>query len=101
MLEFGLNKSIYGKTVLAACFITDLGTVLALGLIFAPFTMKTIIFVVVGVVVFALLPYFTPRFFKRYGGRPSELEAKFLLLCLCGMGFWRPGRTARRFCPPT
>lgn len=87
MLEFGLNTSIYGKTVLAACFITDLGTVLALGLIFAPFTMRTVIFVGVGVAVFILLPYLTPRFFQRYGGRPSELEAKFLLLFLFGMGF--------------
>jgi len=87
MLEFGLNTSTYGKTVLAACFITDLGTVLALGLIFAPFTMRTVIFVGVGVVVFTLLPFLTPRFFKRYGGRPSELEAKYLLLCLFGMGF--------------
>ncbi len=87
MLEFGLNTSVYGKTVLAACFITDLGTVLALGLIFAPFTMRTVIFLGVSVVVFALLPYLTPRFFKRYGGRPSELEAKYLLLCLFGMGF--------------
>jgi Kef-type K+ transport system membrane component KefB len=87
MLEFGLNTSIYGKTVLAACFITDLGTVLALGLIFAPFTVRTVIFVGVGVAVFILLPYLTPRFFQRYGGRPSELEAKFLLLFLFGMGF--------------
>ena len=87
MLEFGLNTSIYGKTLLAACFITDLGTVLALGLIFAPFSMRTVIFVGVGVVVFTLLPYLTPRFFKRFGGRPSELEAKYLLLCLFGMGF--------------
>ncbi len=87
MLEFGLNTSTYGKTVLAACFITDLGTVLALGLIFAPFTMRTLIFAGVGVLVFTLLPFLTPRFFKRYGGRPSELEAKYLLLCLFGMGF--------------
>jgi Kef-type K+ transport system membrane component KefB len=87
MLELGLNTSTYGKTLLAACFITDLGTVLALGLIFAPFTTKTGIFVGAGVVVFAVLPYLTPRFFKRYGGRPSELEAKYLLLCLFGMGF--------------
>src|SRR5262249_17693448 len=49
MLEFGFNVTDYGKTVLAACFITDLGTVLALGLIFAPFTMKTVIFVAVQV----------------------------------------------------
>ena len=86
MLEFGLNRTDYGKTVLAACFVTDLGTVLALGLIFAPFSYKTLIFIVVGIVVFAILPWLTPRFFKRYGGRPSELEAKYLLLTLFGMG---------------
>ena len=86
MLEFGLNKTIYGKTVLAACFINDLATVLALGFIFAPFSYKTLIFVVVGIIVFAILPWLTPRFFKRYGGRPSELEAKYLLLTLFGMG---------------
>src|SRR6201993_5464985 len=78
MLEFGFNVTDYGKTVLAACFITALGTLLALGLIFAPFTIKTVIFLVVGVVVFLVLPWLTPRFFKLYGNRPSELETKFL-----------------------
>lgn len=86
MLEFGFNTTEYGKTVLAACFVTDLGTVVALGLIFAPFTFKTLVFLGVGVVVFGLLPFVTPRFFARYGNRPSELETKFLLLCLIGMG---------------
>jgi len=86
MLEFGLNKTDYGKVVLAACFINDLATVIALGLIFSPFTFRTLIFVAVGIVVFAILPWLTPRFFKKYGNRPSELEAKFLLLSLFGMG---------------
>ena len=86
MLEFGFNVTDYGKTVLAACFITDLGTVLALGLMFAPFTMKTLIFVGVTAAAFLILPWLTPRFFRRYGGRPSELEAKFLLLVLFGLG---------------
>lgn len=86
MLEFGFNKTDYGKTVLAACFITDLGTVVALGLMFAPFTFKTLIFVGVLVVASVALPWLTPRFFKRFGDRPSELEAKFLLLCLFGLG---------------
>jgi Kef-type K+ transport system membrane component KefB len=86
MLEFGFNMTDYGKTVLAACFVTDLGTVVALGLIFAPFTGKTLIFLAVGAVVFVVLPWLTPRFFRRYGDRPSELEAKFLLLCLLGLG---------------
>ena len=86
MLEFGLNTTNYGMTVLAACFITDLATVVALGLIFAPFTSRTLIFLGAGVVVFFVLPWIVPRFFKRYGNRPSELEAKFLMACLFGMG---------------
>jgi len=86
MLEFGLNTTTFGKTVLAACFINDLGTVIALGLIFSPFTIRTLIFVLIGVGIFSWLPWLTPRFFRRYGGRPSELEAKYLLLFLFGLG---------------
>ena len=86
MIEFGFNSTDYGKTVLAACFVTDLGTVVALGLIFAPFTFKTLIFIGVLVLAASTMPWLTPRFFRRYGGRPSELEAKFLLLALFGLG---------------
>ncbi|MGC1816925.1 MAG: cation:proton antiporter [Casimicrobiaceae bacterium] len=86
MLEFGFNRTDYGKMVLAACFVNDLATVLALGLMFSPFTYKTLVFVVGSVVAFAILPWVTPRFFRRFGDRPSELEAKFLLLCMFGLG---------------
>jgi len=86
MLEFGFNVTDYGKTVLAACFITDLATVLALGFIFAPFSFRTAIFFAVCLVVAVVLPWLTPRFFKRYGNRPSELETKFILFCLFALG---------------
>lgn len=86
MLEYGFNKTEYGKIVLAACFINDLGTVLALGFIFAPFTLKTLIFAVVAVAAFITLPWLTPRLFKLYGNRPSELETKYLLVVLLGLG---------------
>jgi len=86
MLELGFNVTEYGKTILAACFINDLGTVIGLGLIFAPFTVRTVVFVAVSVLVFAILPFITPRFFRRYGGRVSEIETKFILLALFGMG---------------
>jgi glutathione-regulated potassium-efflux system ancillary protein KefC len=86
MLEFGLNATDYGKVVLAACFVTDLATVVGLGLIFAPFTWKTGVFLVVGALAFVVLPWLTPRFFRRYGNRPSELEAKYLMACLFGLG---------------
>ncbi|WP_428938978.1 cation:proton antiporter [Fontivita pretiosa] len=86
MLELGLNMTEFGKTVLAACFINDLGTVIALGLIFAPFSSRSLVFICVSIVVFAVLPWLTPRFFRVYGNRPSELEAKYLLLLLFGLG---------------
>jgi glutathione-regulated potassium-efflux system ancillary protein KefC len=86
MLESGLNATDYGKVVLAACFVTDLGTVLALGLIFAPFTLKTLVFVVVCLAVLVFLPWITAQFFRLYGSRPSELETKYLLLLLFGLG---------------
>jgi Kef-type K+ transport system membrane component KefB len=86
MLELGFNVTEYGKAILAACFVNDLGTVLALGLIFAPFTVRTLAFALSSAAVFVILPFVTPRFFRRYGGRVSELEAKFILLALFGLG---------------
>ena len=86
MIEYGLNRSEYGKTVLAACFINDLGTVLALGFIFAPFTLKTLVFAGGSVVLFAALPWLAPWFNRMFGNRPSEMEIKFLLICLMGLG---------------
>ena len=81
MLESGLNTE-YGKTVLAACFINDLGTVLALGFIFAPFTLKTLIFAAVAVMVFAILPWLTPRFSSSMAiGRRSSRPSSSCCVC--------------------
>jgi glutathione-regulated potassium-efflux system ancillary protein KefC len=86
MLETGFNETNFGKGILAACFVNDLGTVIALGLIFSPFTLRTVIFVVISIAVFTVLPFLTPWFFRKYGGRVSELEAKYLLLLLFALG---------------
>ena len=86
MLELGFNVTDYGKSILAACFVNDLGTVIALGLIFSPFSLKTLIFVTVCAAVFAGLPFFTAWFFRKYGGRVSELETKYILFLFFGLG---------------
>ncbi|MGD0858007.1 MAG: cation:proton antiporter [Terracidiphilus sp.] len=86
MLELGFNVTEYGKSILAACFINDIGTVVALGLIFSPFTIKTLVFIVVSIAAFAVLPFVTPWFFRKYGGRVSEIEAKYILFVLFAMG---------------
>ena len=86
MMEYGFNQVEFGKTILAACFITDLGTVITLGLVFAPFTWRTLLFVLVLVIAFIGLPKITPRAYAIFGGKPSEFEPKFLLFCLMSLG---------------
>jgi len=86
MLETGLNKTQYGKGILGACFINDLGTVLALGLIFAPFSYKTLIFVCVSVAALAILPMLTKRLTRIYGHRTAAIRAKWMLFVLFGLG---------------
>jgi Kef-type K+ transport system membrane component KefB len=86
MVETGLNKTELGKIILAACFITDLGTVLALGIVFATYDVWLIAFAVTTVAVVAALPKVAPWFFKSVGRRVSEPEIKFLLLLLFALG---------------
>jgi Kef-type K+ transport system membrane component KefB len=86
MVETGLNKTELGKIILAACFITDLGTVLALGIVFANFSAWLVAFAAAVVVVVWMLPKFAPWFFARVGRRVSEPEIKFLLFVLFALG---------------
>jgi len=86
MIESGFNRTEIGKIILAACFINDLGTVLALGLVFANYNAYLALFVVITVVVIAGLPFVAPWFFNVVGKRVSEPEIKFVLLTLFGLG---------------
>lgn len=86
MVELGLNRTKFGKVVLSACFVNDLGTVLALGFIFAPFTWHSLIFVGVTAVVCVAIYYLTPPLFKRYGKQHSEVETKYFLIILFALG---------------
>jgi glutathione-regulated potassium-efflux system ancillary protein KefC len=86
MLETGFNRTEFGKGILGACFINDLGTVIALGLLFAPFTYKTVIFIAVTTFVLALLP-FTSRWLTRlYANRTAAIRTKWVILVLFGLG---------------
>lgn len=86
MLETGFNKTEFGKGVLGACFINDLGTVIALGLIFAPFTYKTLVFAAVTTIVLILFPFVTTYLAKVYGNRTAAIRAKWVVLVLFGLG---------------
>jgi Kef-type K+ transport system membrane component KefB len=86
MIESGLNETELGKAILASCFVTDLGTVVALGLIFANYNRWLLIFVVVTAVALWNLRRFTAWYFRKVGNRVSEPEVKFILLLLFLLG---------------
>jgi Kef-type K+ transport system membrane component KefB len=86
MLERGYNHTELGKIILAACFITDLGTVLALGLIFARYDWWLLVFGLVMAVTLWKLRPLTTWFFAKVGPRISEPETKFILVILFALG---------------
>lgn len=87
MIEGGLGSTPMGKTLLAACFITDFGTVLALGILFADFNVWLVVFIVVTCVMLWFMPRWTQFIITRLGAtRVSEPEVKFLFLVLFFLG---------------
>jgi Kef-type K+ transport system membrane component KefB len=86
MIETGFNQTELGKIILAACFVNDLGTVLALGIVFANYNVWLISFGIATLIVLLALPKITPWFFVWVGKRVSEPQIKFVLLALFLLG---------------
>lgn len=86
MVETGFNETEIGKIILAACFVNDLGTVLALGAVFANYNVWLAGFAAATAAVLFILPKFTPWFFKNVGTRVSEPQIKFVMLVLFLLG---------------
>ncbi len=86
MIETGLAARDIGKLILAACFITDLGTVLFLGLLFANVDLLLVGFAAATAVAVAVVPRLTRLLVARVPGRVSEPEIKFLFLVLLLLG---------------
>jgi len=79
MLEYGLNKTGFGKSLLGSCFVNDLGTVIGLGLIFAPFTYKSLIFIAVTVLLIFVLPAVTNFLIERFAYKTAAIRTKWIL----------------------
>jgi Kef-type K+ transport system membrane component KefB len=86
LVERGHNELELGKIILAACFVTDLGSVVALGLLFARYDWWMVAFLAVTAVTLWQLPGITRWFFNRVCKRISEPELKFVLLILFALG---------------
>jgi len=86
MVETGFNRTEIGKVILAACFVNDLGTVLALGIVFANYNLWLVAFAAATITSMWLLPRFTSRLFAIMGTRVSEPQIKFVMLILFFLG---------------
>jgi Kef-type K+ transport system membrane component KefB len=84
LVETGLNKEEIGKFLMAATFVTDMGTVLAMSIIFIKPTLYTLVFLVVSVLVVWLATKFSHKVFHhpRLKNKVIEPEIKYLFLLL-------------------
>ncbi|MGA7273310.1 MAG: cation:proton antiporter, partial [Candidatus Udaeobacter sp.] len=87
MIEGGFSDTAMGKMILAACFITDFGTVLALGTLFANYNLWLLLFVIVTLIVLWFMPRWTQSIITRFGAtQVSEPEVKFIFFVLFFLG---------------
>jgi len=87
MIEGGFSDTAMGKMILAACFITDFGTVLALGTLFANYNLWLLLFVIATLIVLWFMPRWTQSIITRLGAtQVSEPEVKFIFFVLFFLG---------------
>ncbi len=84
LVETGLTETQIGKMLMSATFVTDMGTALALSIMFLKPTIYTLVFYIVSILVIYLVDKFSlyilhnPRFFDKV----IEPEIKFIFLIL-------------------
>ena len=87
LVETGLNATELGKLIMAATFVTDMGTAAALSLLFARPVPATFVFFAVSAALVLIAPKVLPFVFQRYGRRVIEPEIKLLFVLLMGLMF--------------
>ncbi len=84
MIESGLAGKEFGQIILAACFFTDLGTVVALGLLFANYNLWLVALIASIIAAMVLVPKLLPALIdrtRRYVSEPA-LRVLFAVIFL-------------------
>ena len=84
LVETGLNRTELGKIIMASTFITDMGTALALSIIFIKPTLYTAVFLAVSVIVIVGAVGFSHRVLEhpRLRNKVIEPEIKYIFVML-------------------
>lgn len=86
MVETGLNKTDLGKLILTSCFVCDIGTVGALGILFANYNILLVAFAIATVVGLVFFTSTLRWVGATFGKAVSEPEVKFVFLTLFALG---------------
>lgn len=86
LLETGINRTDTGKIILSSCFVTDLGTALALSTLFITPNIYFILLVVAIGASTLVMPRFLNWMLPRLKNRPGEPELKLLLFVIVLLG---------------
>src|SRR5205085_8890124 len=76
LVETGLNRSIIGKRIMSATFVTDILTLIGLSVLFITPNLWILPFVAASLAVILGLPRLAPWFVGRYGDRVIEPEIR-------------------------
>lgn len=84
LVETGLTKTQIGKLLMASTFVTDMGTALALSIMFVQPDMFTVLFYVASVTLVVFVHRFSPHILSHpvYFNKVIEPEIKFIFLIL-------------------
>ena len=82
LVETGLNRSVTGKRIMAATFVTDILTVIGLSVLFVTPNIWIVPFAGASVLAIWGIPRIAPWFFGRYGDRVIEPEIKLVFATL-------------------
>ncbi len=84
LVETGLTKTQIGKLLMAATFVTDMGTALALSIMFIQPTLFTLVFYVGSILLIIFVDRFSPYILNHpiYFNKVIEPEIKFIFLVL-------------------
>lgn len=90
LVETGMGRTQVGKLLMASTFITDMGTALALSVLFIKPTWYTLVFIAVSVVVIVFATRFSHLVFDnpRLKNKVIEPEIKYLFLLLLGLMYF-------------
>jgi Kef-type K+ transport system membrane component KefB len=84
LVETGLASTRVGKLLMAATFVTDMGTALALSILFVRPTTYTLVFILASIIIIIIASFYSQRIFSnpKLKNKVIEPEIKYLFVLL-------------------